>query len=701
MVSPILRLTRSFLVSAAVLGVASTASAGGKHTFEVSDFDELDEGEVEGAAIEGSGVVTVGYLPAGTELKATTAFSCHSTGKSTVVGTSDPATVAAVTFDRKTQKPSVKQLAGLPGIVVSALTHLPNGDVLAATLPGGTIHRVTRTGKVSEFAKLDVEQIWALEVSGGRIYAGTGPKGELYSLSTSGKDVKVVLDVDDKHVMSVATVGKSVVAGTGPRAKLFMVSDDPEGVLLHDFPGDEVRALAVSGQNLIAAVNDFEDRNLTNLDALTKRLNRTSLVGESPAATLGSKSGPTASAELHAVDLGPELDANRASEAPWEKWLAKEKQYFTQATPVDDRGTVMVSSSSDGKVYRVRSMRDVATVADLEERQATDLCVVDKGNVIATTGDGAGVYRLQASPATKARYVSEVFDADYPAAYGAIRLEGVGPFVVRARTGPTDEPDKRWTDWKKVDLRKIPGGLQGDLSVLTKRRYLQVEVQLAGPAAAMRGLVVYYAPENLAPLVRSIAVSNPDFDADDDEEPSSEVTIKWKADARDDDDLVYEVRVRPEGGKDDEWIKLSSDDELVTKKELKWDVSTVPDGVYEIDVTASDEPSNGSGAARTDHLVSGPVVVDRGRPTVSKASNDGLTVTGTVTDDLSIINDVAFSIDGGPFRPASASDGLFDEPSEAFQIKLPSDLRPGRHRVVVRARDAHGNMASSALVVEK
>ncbi len=693
--------TRTLLACATALTLGTRAQAGGTHTFKVSDFDEFDEGEVEGAAIEGSGRVTVGYLPDGTDMKATTAFTCHSNRKDTVVGTSDPATVSRVTFDRKSTKPKLEQIAKLPGVVVSALSHLPNGDVLAATLPGGTLHRIDRKGKVTEFADLDAEQIWALEVSGDRVYAGTGPKGRLYSLSATGTDAKVILDSDEKHIMSITAVGSKVVAGTGPRAKVLLVADEPDGILLHDFTGDEVRALRVSGHSLVAAVNDFDDRKMSNLDALTKRLNRTSLVGATPSGTLGSRSGPTASAKIFAVDLGPKLDVDRASEAPWEKWLSKEKQYFTELVAVGAPGTVMVSSSSAGKIYRARGLRDVATVADLEQRQATSLCVVDRGNVIATTGDGAAVYRLQATPATKARYVSEVFDADHPANYGAIRLRGVGPFVVRARTGPTDEPDKRWTDWMKVDIRRSPGGLQGDMSGLPKRRYLQIEVGLAGPAASVRELVVFYAPENLAPLIKSIAISHPDFDLDDDDEPSSNIKIKWKADARDEDNLIYEVRVRPEGGKDDEWIKLHDDSELVTKKELEWDVSTMPDGVYEIDVTASDEPSNGSQAARTDHLVSDPVVIDRGRPRVSGARAKGLVIRGTASDDLSIINDVTFSIDGGPFRTASAVDGLYDEPNEAFEVRLPPDLKQGRHRVVVRARDAFGNITTSALVVEK
>ena len=50
---------------------------------------------------------------------------------------------------------NVEPLAELPGVVVSALTRLPDGDLLAATLPGGSIHRVNAKGKVSRFATLE------------------------------------------------------------------------------------------------------------------------------------------------------------------------------------------------------------------------------------------------------------------------------------------------------------------------------------------------------------------------------------------------------------------------------------------------------------------------------------------------------------------------------------------------------------------
>jgi hypothetical protein len=139
----------------------------------------------------------------------------------------------------------------------------------------------------------------------------------------------------------------------------------------------------------------------------------------------------------------------------------------------------------------------------------------------------------------------------------------------------------------------------------------------------------------------------------------------------------------------------------VTKKELKWDLSTVPDGVYEIEIVASDEPTNGTVRARKDELKSAPFVVDRQRPTIAKPVVDKGRVKATAKDEGGHIRDVMVSIDGGPLRAASPSDGLFDSGSEAFEFVLPDDLGKGSHRVVLRARDSFGNTATVAVVVKR
>lgn len=694
---------------AALVGLQpAAADAGGTRSFRVADFDDFDSGEADGAAIEGSGKVTPGLLPARGEVKAAASvFVCAADGRdksAAFIGTADVAAVQRVRVQsgKSGAAPVAEKHAALPGAVVSALAQLPGGDLLAATLPGGTIHRIDGKGKVTEFAKLAVEQIWAIVPHEGRLLVGTGPKGELFSLDMQGKDPKVVLDSDEKDILSVLAVGKDVVVGTSPGAKLLQVAPATEGLLLQDFSGDEVRALALVDGGLVAAVNDFSDRGLSSLQALTKNLNRTSLVGQPPEGSLdaSSSSAPSSSADLLFVALGPKRDLGRAAEATWETWLHKDKQYFTSLLPTEKGKSgpeVLVASSQQGKLYRVRGRRDVATVADFEERQATALCRLGDGAVLAAAGDGAAVYRLSAAPAAKARYRTKVFDAKQPASYGAVYLRGAGDMTLRARSGPSEEPDKRWSEWKPVAVKKDGDALAGALQ-LPLRRYVQLEVALAG-GSELRDLQLFYAPENLPPLVSAIDVARPEFDAEDDDEPDGKLTIKWKADARDDDELVYEVRIRPEGGDEKQWISLNGA-EPVTKKEYKWDLASVPDGVYEAQVIASDEPSNGTSRAARDEVVSAPFMIDHKRPAIEGVKVGGRTITGTATDPGGQVHDVSFSVDGGPFRSASASDGLFDTGREGFELTLPADLAPGKHRVVLRARDAFGNLGSLAVVTD-
>jgi hypothetical protein len=707
-------------VSRALTGLAALAlalapavgQAGGTRTFRVADFDDFDNGEADGAAIEASGKVTAGLSPARADMPGASAFTCVADGKDgklAYVGTADAATIQRVRMDAakpakkgEPAAPKVEKVAELKGAVVSALAQLPGGDLLAATLPGGVIYRVDGKGKVTTFAELKVEQIWAIVPHNNRLLIGTGPKGELLSLDMNGKDTKVLLDSDEKDILSIVTLGKDIVVGTSPGAKVLQVGDPVEGVLLQDFQGDEVRALAVTDTGLVAAVNDFTDRGLSSLQALTKNLGRTSLVGQPIEGSVdASGSTPASTADLMFVALanGKGLELARAGELAWETWLHREKQYFTSAVSGPGKGEVLVGSSSQGKVYRVRGRRDVAVVADLEERQATGLCALKGGGVLATAGDGAAVYRLAASgPAAKARYRSKIFDAKQPASYGAVYLRGGGPLTLRARSGPGDEPDKRWSEWKTVTLSKQGDALRGALGVPV-RRYVQLEVGLEA-ASELRDISLFYAPENLPPLVQSVDIAGPEIDADEQGEPDPKVTIKWKAEARDDDELVYEVRIRPEGGDGTQWIKLGGE-APVTKKELKWDLGSVPDGVYEAQIVASDEPSNGSARARTDEVVSAPFVVDHKRPSIDEVKVQGPKITARARDEGSHILSVSYSVDGGPFRSASPADGLFDADNETFEVILPPDLKPGKHRVVLRARDAFGNLGSLAVVADR
>ncbi len=704
--------SRSQTMRAVALGMLclspTLAFAGGTRKKTIEGFDDLDAGETDGAAIEGSGKVSVGMTSARTTVEnAKVAFTCLSDGARAFVGTSDEAAIFRVTAGAGSGKGAtskVERLAALSGVVVSAIEKLPGGDLVAATLPGGEIFRVDAKGKVSSFAKLDVEQIWALQVHKGRLLAATGPKGELWSLALDGTGARVVLDSSEKDLLSMIEVDGEILVGTSPGANILQLSDaESSGRLIHDFEGDEVRSMAVSGSMLVAAVNSFDSREVTSVTNMTKQLARASLTGDAPASSTVTASEPKADAKLVAVSLanaskGNQRDLGRALESTWETWLDKKRQYFTSVVAQDDKGTVLVATSQDAKIYRVRGRRDVATIADLQERRAASLCRLDGGRMLAGTGDGASVYTLTSAAADKGRWISKVLDSDQASEYGEITVHGDGKLKLRVRVGPSDTPDDRWSPWTEVPLRAGEPDLQGQLKVAL-RRYVQFEVSLSGSDAVFEGLTYFYAPENLPPVIKSVDVSAPKFDVDDIAEPKAQAKIKWTAEARDDDELAYQVRMRKQRDGDDAWFRLHSD-ERITSKELELDLTTVPDGVYEVEVQASDEPSNGTARAQSDIQLSSPFLVDRTRPRVDSATVAKDRLTGTVSDESSRISDVAFSIDGGPFRRASASDGIFDQSKESFEITLPQ-LDSGTHRIVVRVRDAAGNIGVRALIVRR
>lgn len=692
---------------AALMGLSTAVTAGGTRTHRVQDFDDFDEGTTQGTAVESSGTLTRGTTVRRQEIDdVNSAFSCLAGARGNYIGTADSASVRRVTLGKK--GPSSEVLATLDGVVVTAMHELPGGDLVVATLPGNVLTRVTRTGKTSVFATLDgVERIWALTRVGERILVGTGPRGEVWSVALDGKDARVVLDAEAKDVLSLLAVDGALLAGTSPSAKVFQVTDEKEGLLVYDFKGDEVRALAASGRGIVAAVNDFEDRKIGTVKNLQTQLARTNLTGAPPARKSTSEAEPDASAALYFVDLAGadgRRDVARALEATWETWLDVEEQYFTDLTSVS-RDEMLVSSSRAGRIYRVRGRRDHATLADLDERLATSVCVLQgksrsskRPRVFATAGQGAAVYTLSDLPAAESQYTSEVFDADQPARYGALIMQASGNLTASIRVGPTETPDARWTKWTTVALTATPQGRRGDLAAIPQRRYAQVRLTLESDAAEVRAFTLYYAPENLAPRVRNVAFEAPDFDTDDDEEPEASATLAWDADDDDDDALIYTVRIRPDGTDEQAWIDLTPTDELLTKEKLEFDIASVPDGVYEASVMASDEPENGSASARTDEARSAPFIVDRGRPSIEDLVIDGTTVRGRARDDFSNIHDVAYRIDDGPFHLASPADGLFDNTSEAFEIQLPP-LPGNLHRLVVRARDGFGNFVTTAVTL--
>ena len=135
---------------------------------------------------------------------------------------------------------------------------------------------------------------------------------------------------------------------------------------------------------------------------------------------------------------------------------------------------------------------------------------------------------------------------------------------------------------------------------------------------------------------------------------------------------------------------------------FSWDTTEVPDGTYQIRVTASDKPSNPDGTL-TAKAVSAPFLIANSAPTLTVETpvvNADKTVTlhGTATTKTAFIRAVQGKADGGDAVAASADDGLFDSTAEPFTLTLPA-LSSGSHSVEVQTLDRAGNTATQTVKV--
>ena len=178
---------------------------------------------------------------------------------------------------------------------------------------------------------------------------------------------------------------------------------------------------------------------------------------------------------------------------------------------------------------------------------------------------------------------------------------------------------------------------------------------------------------------------------------SPTLKLRWKVENPDNDSLLYRLYYRQE--RESVWRPLGGADPL-TKAEFDWNTDSVPDGKYLVRVWVTDERSNASDRALDSTFVSAPFLVDNTRPEVLNLQSHPPGVSGRARDATSLVSHIEFSVDGEDWRPATPTDGLFDQRSEGFAIRLPDGLRRGPHVVNVRAWDGADNLGAARIQVE-
>ena len=213
----------------------------------------------------------------------------------------------------------------------------------------------------------------------------------------------------------------------------------------------------------------------------------------------------------------------------------------------------------------------------------------------------------------------------------------------------------------------------------------------------LRSLTIRYLTTNQAPQIAKLDV--PHVEDGDGSKRLEKLKITWAASDPNGDSLRYRLCCKKPDWQS--WVALV---ESTSSTEYEWDITSVPEGIYQVRVVANDGEHNPPSETLTATSISDPFIVDRTGPTIEArlvgiGSSRIATFEAAARDAHCPIVSASYSIDSGPWVNLFPADQLFDSPVEELRFEI-DELNPGTHVLVIRATDAAGFTGSSDLVFE-
>lgn len=714
----------------------SLAYAQGTRLWSQSKFEELERGKPNGVAITSDGRLISG--PSSTLVVTTPStyvwsIAADKTGDA-FLGTGSPATVLRVSPDGKTTKLfSSKELS------VQIVRMGPDGAIYAGTLPSGKVYKLDpHASDLNEDNATVVfdpattaekpKYVWDMVFdSAGRLYVATGGPAGIYRIIPGGKP-ELFFKSDEQHIRSLAFDGAgNLIAGSDGTGLVYRIDNAGKGFVIFDATRREITSVAVGANGAIYAAAVGEKGRET-LPPLPVTGNAAVTIKVIQPGSMGAASGNAL------IPDGSEIDEIAPNGAPRKLWAGHDDIVYALRWTRDG---LLAATGNRGRIYRIAEDGSYADVAHLEASQVTDFA--DSGHgLFAGTANTGKLYLLSSGDAPEGTYLSDVFDAGVVSQWGRSEIEtgaASASFDFYARTGNVDNPERGWTDWKKVTPNVAPLGLQA-------ARFVQWKAVLH-PGASIGSIGINYLPVNVAPVVDEIVVEpgarvNPPpteagvpsqqvtinlpapqnpavitFPQEPGREPliglrdKTAITVRWLAHDDNGDMLTFSVYYRGDGERNWQLLKKN-----VRQTYLSFDSQLLPDGPYKLKIVASDAPSHNPGEALAGERVSDRFVIDTTPPVVSGLGahliEKKIHVELTATDATTPISHAEYSVDAGPWQyiepVGKISDSLtenfsFDAPLRPLPPDAPAPVDASEHVITVRVFDRNDNAAAVKAVV--
>jgi WD40 repeat protein len=745
----------------------SLALAEGTRTWEQSKFEDLIKGTTKGVAVRSTGGLEL--APAFTALATTPStyiWSIAADGDGNLYAAAgSPARVYRITLDGKSTVIFEPQELQVQALVVDK-----SGVIYAATNPDGKVYKIehravpadkgARDKNTTEKAKDSQEKtspatdstwsssvyfepatkyIWDLALDdAGNLYVATGDHGEIFRVTAKG-DHSVFFKSDEAHIRVMAFDAKgNLIAGSDGSGLVYRISPAGEGFVLYSAPKKEITALAIDKTGNIYAAGVGEKHAGTSQPSFSSA---PISIPPSPSSTGGPQGGIviTASpASTPPVSMsfpipgsgatgGSEIYRIASDGSPSRVWSSHEDIVYALA--FDQHGSLLAGSGNRGHVFAITGDDEFTDLLKASATQVTAFANAPQGGLYASTSNLGKVFLLSATPESEGSYESDVFDARNFSRWGRAEFRGSGNVELFARSGNVDNPDRNWSPWEKIDLRK-----DGAVSV-PPARFIQWKAVLRSGSTAPRveSIMLNYLPKNVAPDFDDVTVQagvryqslpkpSLDLSAGNAQQPHFDtppptthdrdsIGAKWSIHDDNDDQMIYSVYYRGDG--DTRWLLLK---ENLTDKFYSFDASLLPDGGYIIKVVASDAPSHSPEQALTAEKESARFEVDTTPPQIenltASAQGDQIHLSFHAADSFSNIKRAEYSVDAGAWQFVEPVGQLSDAKTENydFRVAVPvagtasaavqaASAGQLEHVVVVRVYDRYDNMSSAKTAI--
>ena len=682
---------------------------------------------------------------------ASVVYDVAATGDTIFAGTGPEGTLLRV-VDGETQRFSLPDVQ-----LILSVTPIDAKTVLVGT--GGEFGRLLRVTlpddadgepEVETIFEADgVAYVWDVLASGDGYLVATGPKAEVYRVQ-SGEATLVFTADGEANVQALAGgEGSTIYAGTSPNGLIWSIDvEQKSGQVLFDAPAAEVVALVRAGNDLYAATASEGMVEPAELGG-----GRPAVPADLPGLTDDDASPvevpPLEPYEPDPVplnfqdELEPMGDVEAAQPPARVGRFSPSQDQFAEAegsavyrlSVANDTAGLVTGVLADGAIIHDLLIRDgelLVAVGASEELPgrilslnlatgATGVLAVEQAahaTSLAMVGDGLvvglsnpGVVASLAAGEADGTVLSQPLDAGRVSRFGTAQFLGQLPAgtsaEVRFRGGNTTDPDMsaagwgEWGEWKPV--RRFVS------TEVSPSRLLQYELRLiqgeSDASPVIERVRIAYEPPNLGPTILDVtlgsetvgsepsAVARSAFESG--QSASSIRTVSWEASDPDGDRMTYDVLIRR--NRQGEFQRVATG---LAESEYAWDAAATGEGLFEVQVRASDATSNRPGEARQASRVTEPFRVDLTPPSVGDLEIDANTLQFRVIDEGGIVAGVEYLRPGGDpatatdWQRAFAEDGIADSPSERFTIVLEGTVE-GRLRV--RAVDDSGNLAYTSL----